>query len=341
MILNVFTLTVIFTSLLTLVLLVVGAGSTLLLRSREREQDGRERETSLENRLYLAFLLIAAALLCRGFSWPLFYLMLQSFIPDVPGAMCIFGTTQVMPELIRSLEVLKPILFFLIGAWFILYGIDRSTKAYSLTNRKFLFFWVLCSLAGLDAIGDMALAITYAPPGIPVTCCTVIGDIQFPVARIKTPAILGTRGGELATVLYHAIHLFTVGAVAALLVMKRWEASGKGHKGALCLSLILAISVMVITCIAMIDRIGPTLMKLPHHHCPYCLLQYVPVSIAFLGLELIGTCSLGWAFIAGTLGRTEETRSVSSEWVRRMWKSACFCLLTSWTIVLISLQSVN
>ncbi len=90
---------------------------------------------------------------------------------------------------------------------------------------------------------------------------------------------------------------------------------------------------MVITCIAMIDRIGPTLMKLPHHHCPYCLLQYVPVSIAFLGLELLGSFSLGWAFIAGTLGRTEETRSVSSEWVRRLWKSACFCLLASWVIV--------
>ncbi len=341
MILNVLTLTVIFTSFLTLVLLVVGAGSTLFLRSKEKEQDGREHETSVENRLYLAFLLVAAALLCRGLNWPLFYLMLQSFIPDVPGAMCIFGTTQVMPVLIRSLEVLKPTLFFLIGAWFILYGIDRSTKAYSLTKRKFLFFWALCFLAGLDAVGDMALAITYAPPGIPVTCCTVIGDIQFPVARIKTPAILGTRGGELGTVLYHAIHLFAVGTVAALLMTKRWKAACKGHVGSLWLSLLLAISVMVITCIAMIDRIGPTLMKLPHHHCPYCLLQYVPVSIAFLGLELFGTFSLGWAFIAGTLGRTDETRAISSEWVRRLWMSACFCLLASWVIVVVCLQWVN
>jgi len=341
LILNVLTLTVIFTSFLTLVLLIVGAGSTLLLRSKEKEQDGREYETSVENRLYLAFLLVAAALLCRGLNWPLFYLMLQSFIPDVPGAMCIFGTTQVMPVLIRSLEVLKPILFFLIGAWFILYGIDRSTKAYSLTKRKFPFFWVLCFLAGLDAIGDMALAITYAPPGIPVTCCTVIGDIQFPVARIKTPAILGTRGGELGTVLYHGIHIFSVGIVAALVMTKRWSPSGKGHKGALWLSLLLAIGGLVITCIAMIDRIGPTLMKLPHHHCPYCLLQYLPVSIAFLGLELLGDFSLGWAFIAGTLGRTEETRAISSERVRKLWKLACFCLLASWVIVLACLQWMN
>jgi hypothetical protein len=267
--------------------------------------------------------------------------MLQSFIPDVPGAMCIFGTTQVRPVLIRSLEVLKPILFFLIGAWFILYGIDRTARTYSLTNRKFLFFWVLCVLAGLDAVGDLVLAITYAPPGIPVTCCTVIGDIQFPVARIKTPPILGTRGGELGTVLYHGIHLLSVGIVAALLMTRRWKASGKGHRGALWLSLLLAISGVVITCVAMIDRIGPTLMKLPHHHCPYCLLQYVPVSIAFLGLELLATYSLGWAFIAGTLGRTEETRAISSERVQKLWKLACFCLLASWVIVLACLQWVN
>jgi len=97
----------------------------------------------------------------------------------------------------------------------------------------------------------------------------------------------------------------------------------------------------VITCIAMIDRIGPTLLELPHHRCPYCLLQYVPASIAFLGLELLGNFALGWAFIAGTLGRTEETRAVSSERVRKLWKLACFCLLASWVIVVACLQRVN
>lgn len=341
MILNVFSLTVIFTSFLTLVLLTVGAGAVLFLRTREREQGGREHETSIENRLYLAFLLVAAALLCRGLNWPLFYLMLQSFIPEVSGAMCIFGTTQVMPALIRPLEVLKPVLFFLIGAWFIVYGIDRTARAYSLTNRKFLFFWVLCFLAGLDAIGDMALAITYTPPGIPVTCCTVIGDIQFPVARIKTPAILGTQGSELGTVLYHGSHIFTVVILAALLLTKRWKASGTGHVTSLWLSLLLGAGTMVITCIAMIDRIGPILMNLPHHHCPYCLLQYVPLSIAFLGLELLGNSALGWAFIAGTLGRTEDTRTVSSKRVRELWKLACFCLLASWVIVVACLRWVN
>ena len=62
MILNVFTLTVIFTSFVTLVLLTIGAGSTLLLRSKEEQQDGREHETVRENRLYLAFLLVAGSL---------------------------------------------------------------------------------------------------------------------------------------------------------------------------------------------------------------------------------------------------------------------------------------
>lgn len=324
-----------------MVLLVVGTGSALFLHKRSAGEDCVENKIYEENRSYLVFLLVAGALICRGLNWPLFYLLLQSFIPDVPGAMCIYGTTQVMPTWIGFLEVLKPIIFFLIGAWFIVYGMDLSTKAYHLMNRRVFLFWVVCFLAGVDAIGDMTLALTYAPPGIPVTCCTVIGDIQFPVARIKTPAILGAQGGELATDLYHGIHFFGVGIIATLLWTRRWKADSKGQVGWLLVSLLLAIGGTVITFVAMVDRIGPRLMGLPHHHCPYCLLQYVPVSIAFLGLELLGNFSLGWAFIAGTMGRVEGTRTVVSEYIRRLWKLACFCLGASWAIVLIRLQWAN
>ncbi len=339
MILNVFTLTVVFESFLTLILLVVGSGSALLLYKKAAGLDWMEKKRYVENRSYLVFLLVATALVCRGLNWPLFYLMLQSFIPDVPGAMCIFGTTQVMPLLIRFLEVLKPISFFLIGAWFIVYGLDRSAKAYYLVPRQFLFFWVVCLLAAADAVGDLSLALTYAPPGIPVTCCTVIGDIQFPAARIKTPAILGTQSGELGMVLYHGWHLMAVLIIATLLMAKRWKTDSKGHLASLFVSLLLALAGMVVSFVVIVDRIGPTLMELPHHHCPYCLIQNVPVSIGFLGLEFLGNSALGWAFIAGTVGRTGETQTTLSKWVRKLWKLACFSLLASWLIVLIEMWS--
>ena len=143
MILNVFTLTVVFGSSLTLVLLIIGSGSALSLSRRSPQEAWAENKIYLENRGYLVFLLVAAALVGRVLNWPLFYLMLHSFIPDVPGAMCIYGTTQVMPLLIRFLEVLKPISFFLVGAWFIeylfvdeIYWVTPGTRMVCQKNKR-------------------------------------------------------------------------------------------------------------------------------------------------------------------------------------------------------------
>jgi len=338
LILNVFTITLVFISLLTLVLLIVGCIGTVLLKKGFNSSASVENRRKLEIRLYLVLLLVSAALLLRGLSWPLFYLMLQSFIPDVPGAMCIFGTTQVNPIMIRSLELLKPICFFLIGAWFIVFRLDHTAKAGALMKNKFFLFWILCFLALIDATGDILLTLTYRPPGLPVSCCTVIGDIQFPAARIKTPSILGTQQSELGRVLYHGFHLIGGGIITLFLLTKRWQSRRRGHKTALMLSLLLALAGLVISFIAIIDRIGPVLMALPEHHCPYCLFQYVPASIAFVGLEILGNFSLGWAFVAGTVGKIKETEQISSAYVQRLWLLAAVCLSVSWLTVMIGLQ---
>jgi hypothetical protein len=200
---------------------------------------------------------------------------------------------------------------------------------------------VVCLIAGIDAFGDIVLALTYTSPGIPVSCCTVIGDIQIPVASIQTPSILGEGKGELGTLLYHLFHMITLGLLTLLLVTKRWKSSKKGHVASLIASLLLAILGLVIFSAAMIDQIGPTLMKLPHHHCPYCLLQYVPISIAFICLEFLGNFSLGWAFITGTWGRVKGTKTLLSEYVRKLWKLAFACLFASWILVIICLKMAN
>ena len=338
MILNVFTLTLVFLSLLTLAFLLAGGGGAIFLKKRSDSSDSVEERKQLEVRLYLVFLLMALALLLRGLSWPLFYLMLQSFIPDVPGAMCIFGTTQVSPVMIRFLELLKPVSFFLIGAWFIVFRMDQTAGTDVLIKKNFILFWILCLVAVIDAAGDILLSLTFSPPGIPVSCCTVIGDIQFPAARIRTPSILGAQPSELGKVLYQGIHLVSVSIIAVLLITKRWQPHRPGHRAALLISPLLALAGLIISFIAIVDRFGPALMALPDHHCPYCLLQQVPYSIGFIGLELIGNFSLGWACIAGTLGRTGETGTISSLYVKRLWLSAAVCLSISWLMVMIGLQ---
>ena len=52
-------------------------------------------------------------------SWPLLYLLLQSYVPEWPDVMCIYGVTRVgagsvgasrfLPGLVTALQVLKPL----------------------------------------------------------------------------------------------------------------------------------------------------------------------------------------------------------------------------------------
>ncbi|HEV3024446.1 MAG TPA: hypothetical protein VGX76_18345, partial [Pirellulales bacterium] len=49
----------------------------------------------LEERTYLAALLGYLVLGLSLVSWLVFYLMLDSFVPQWPGAMCIYGITQI------------------------------------------------------------------------------------------------------------------------------------------------------------------------------------------------------------------------------------------------------
>ena len=95
MILNSYAVLIAFVGLLRLLigLLVVGA-STAAWRARGRPgpPDG---QTAVENRGYLLFLLTLLLIGLNLASWPLLYLLLQSYLPEWPGVMCICGVTQV------------------------------------------------------------------------------------------------------------------------------------------------------------------------------------------------------------------------------------------------------
>ena len=101
------------------------------------------RGQGFENKAYLSLLLAIVLLGIRIIDWPIFYATLASYIPDITGAMCIYGVTQVAPNITKPMEVLKPFVFFLIGLWLIIYMMDKSAKSYPLMRRK-LFFSIYC-----------------------------------------------------------------------------------------------------------------------------------------------------------------------------------------------------
>jgi hypothetical protein len=84
------------------------------------------------------------------------------------------------------------------------------------------------------------------------------------------------------------------------------------------------------------DYWGPRLMRLPDHHCLYCLLQYQPVSIVILGFFILGTfCALWPLWLRHTSADAAKERLASLNLILFKW--AAVCLLASWAILRIKI----
>ena len=137
MVLNPFALTYLFVGTISLLLIVAAALSALYFHREMKSREGADERARAEIRIHLSLLFLFTAFLLRLATWPLFYILLQSLIPVVPGAMCIFGVTQVMPVFVTFLQVLKPLAFFLIGGCLLFYRLDISLKTRPFINKNF------------------------------------------------------------------------------------------------------------------------------------------------------------------------------------------------------------
>src|SRR5262249_12599738 len=97
MILNSYAVLDAFVTLLRLLLGVLVIGMGLVAWQLCWRGPSVEDRTRLENRSYLLYLLAFLLLGLNVVSWPLLYLLLQSYVPEyeAAGAMCIYGVTQV------------------------------------------------------------------------------------------------------------------------------------------------------------------------------------------------------------------------------------------------------
>jgi len=252
------------------------------------EAESGEQISNIENRLYLLFWLGAVFLLLRFLAWPLFYLTLHSLIPEITGAMCIFGARNLQPVLSRSLELIKPLLFYSGLVWLLLFKLERFGNregAESSARKSSLILLCFCIITGLtDSISSIILWLR-SNAELAVSCCTTVTDIPSRFTIWIPESLFGDQYASLLWILY-----FTSNAVlftGALFIRSRLI---KGITGIIPLLslLILIIFNSVIGTFAFIEVISPTLMKLPFHHCLYCLVQNVIDAPIFVGLFVLG-----------------------------------------------------
>lgn len=330
MILNALSITILFMSILSILLMIWGGISSFFLYKKWGKPFTPEERTLLEDRSYLVLLILAIVLMMRLINWPLFYATLQSFITDVEGAMCIFGVTQVKPGLTRFLELLKPINFFLIGGWLLLHFLDRGTKTSPLMRRKLLLLSVIGLFVLFDSIGDILLMIRIVPESL-VSCCTTITDILNRPTRAAPESIFGPEYVQSLQALFFITHLALMGFIGVTLKSKIFR------RPILGLLFLFSLLNAILFLLSQIEVFAPRMMHLPFHHCLYCLWQYVPDSIIMYLLFILGTFSVGWAFTTDLFGKIGEASDLLPNYLRKIYWFAFFFLSASLILLIIHL----
>lgn len=337
MIVNAYAILAAFLCLLQVVLGLLVVGSALRSLRRWNFSSTLEQKQAVEERTYLQLLL---ALLLLGFnlaSWPVLYLLLQSYVPSWPGIMCIFGVTQIgtgslgssrhLPWLLSTLQATKPLLVFLGGSWFVVYLANRGTPNAALMRR--LLTWLLP--LGLLSVGDACCEAAYL--GIPkqeetlsVGCCTA-GLVDS--SRFVPHSLLESGGRDVLTTAF----FLCVGLMCTVLFFSiRRERFRGGQLVGLLAGAVVCLGLGVVF---LVEVASPSLLQRPHY-CPYDLVDEVPESILAVVLFLLGSFSVGWAAVVYGCGRVSETRELLPTLTGRVLFLGLFGYLGS--LVMVSLE---
>jgi hypothetical protein len=326
MILNAYAVLDAFVSLLRLGLgVLVLVGGLAAWRAWGHQAATPEGRKAVEERCYLLFVLAGFLLALNIVSWPIFYLLLQSYVPQWPGVMCIYGVTRVgagslgparfLPGLLAALQAAKPALVFVSGAWFVLYLVNRQTPTAPLTGRTLVVLLAAGLLAAADAAAELTyLAIPKKEEFLSAGCCTQPFDVAEGPSRFLPRALAGPDDEPRLYGAYYAANGAMVLALGGCTRLGRWL-SPRRWLAPLLLGTVVCVAV---NAVFLVEVAAPRLLHLPYHHCPYDLVPRVPESVVAVALFVGGSFSVGWACLAAWLGGAAEARPFLRGMVARL-----------------------
>jgi hypothetical protein len=313
MILNAYAVLDGFITLLRLVVALAVAGLAISGWRHSGRYDSANARTLLEDRFYLLFLLAFLLLALNLASWPLLYLLLQSYVREWPGAMCIYGVTQVgagsagparfLPGLVTALQWTKPLLVWLTGAWFVLYGLNRRTQTGPLMQRVLLALVALGVLAAADSAAEAAyLVIPKKEDFLSTGCCTAV-VLADSVSKRLPRAVLGENYRTELLAAHYFINVALLAALARCCMPSRLHTITRW----LAPLLVGGVAALAVGKLFLSEVAAPLLLELPYHHCAYDLIPRAPESVVGIALFLFGSFSVAWACAAGWCGNCSET----------------------------------
>lgn len=293
----------------------------------EPEGDATARP-ALARLLLLAFALLVASVA----SWPLLYGLLESYVPQWAGVVCIEGVTRIgtdaegpahwLPGLLGCLAVLKPALVFASGAWLALHLADRTTRTSPLAGRTLTALLVTGCLAVVDAGAELAyVAIPKQERFLARGCCVVPTELVDRASSMGAPR--EPRAAPASTTPVVA----GFGALAAALVagsftLRRRTQPGDRPTGPASDALALAaLASLPIGALFARTVVAPALLGLPDHRCFYCL-DRSPLALLAVVAWVVGAFCAAWAGVVARFASHPETGAAISAGRRRLLGTA-------------------
>ena len=296
-----------------------------------------ETKSKFEQKGYLIFLVACVALTIRMLAWPWFYFMLQSFVTEVPGAMCMFGVTQILSSTVIFLQIIKPIAFFIMGGWLLCYYIDKSTPTAPLARKNLFFLLIVCGVLLTDSITD-AYYVIRMKPLMSVSCCATFFDVPLRPSAMIPQAIFGRNFQKSLFLIFYLLNIILI--VLLFTNISKWALVRLKYRMILlyCQGVLGIINIPVVL-YTYIENIAPALMQLPYHHCIYCFMGrgIVPDAPIMLGLFVIGTFAIGWMGILRIICSDKETQPLTERLLLKVNNLSAFCLLASLIMVTVHL----
>lgn len=207
---------------------------------------------ALEKRAYLVATIIEYIFYLKLPLFLYFIYTLDLLSNILPGAMCAAGVTNAtvygMP-----LFVVKILDLYLFGLWIVVHRIDMNKPDYPFTKRKFWFFMLIFPLFALETALDAA-HFNGINPHVIVSCCGTL----FSAAKTSAVSAFITLPTSAILVLFYG-NFF--------LIVVSWV-----FKRSFFMALfnLLFVPVSIISLVAFFSTY---VYEMPHHHCPFCLLQ--------------------------------------------------------------------
>jgi hypothetical protein len=307
--------------------LVLGIGLldiTWKISRRWRKSD-QEEKYDLEKDFYLVFAASCIVLAIRLFIVPLYFLTLQSFVPAIPGAMCLWGVFNALPELTWPALALKFLLPSLYTGWLILAFLNSKCRRNQLVSNLAGFFTFITPFLLADSLLDLAIFLKLTP--VQVSCCSSAID----VGPRPIPAPFGAFSGQDLVLVF-----FTF--ASALFILTAFL-SVKRHRFEWA-SRLLGLLLVPITILTMTEVFTPWILRLPFHYCPFCLLSHSFLAIFFVLFYWIAISASWWTIITRKLGRIDnESGAIEIQLRTVLWNLAWVSGFIGFLIITVNLAT--